>query len=494
MRRLLVQLAGRTAGGLSRGFRQTLADPGRAQRQVEGVLAADLARTALGRQDGLSPAARSLADIPPRTWEELAPWVELQRSGEFGYTPHPTLFEESTSGSSGAAKRIPYTAPLREAFTHLFLVWAHDLIVHGPGLRSGKLFMSVSPRIGDDDHDRAEDDTAFVDGWVRALLRPFLAVPPSLSEERDPARFQQRLIAALLDAPDVEVFSIWNPSLLKVVLDAIVAGREEHAGRLSGPRRRALLADPPRWTEVWPDLRLISCWQDGHAAPLADQLARRFPGVLVQGKGLLATEGPVTVPLIGSPAGVPLIDRVLIELIGEDGRLLPLHEAATGARYELVLSFPGGLPRYRIGDRVDVVGSFDGTPCLRFAGRGGGVSDLVGEKLNEAFVAEVLQAVLPDPSFRLMVPLRRPRDHYALLLDREPAGLTGLAASVDEGLRAAHHYRLAQDLGQLGPVEVLVDADLPERYLRALARGARLGDVKPRLLLTEPADGWAHRP
>lgn len=490
MRQLALQSLGCLAGALSQSFYRAVRDPERAQRRVEARLAADLGRAALGRHDGLGRGADRLSDVPPRTWEQLAPWVDRQLAGERALTCHRVLFDEATSGSSGAPKRVPYTAPLREAFTHLFLIWVHDLLRHGPPLRTGTLFMSLSPQVGAAEVSRTDDDTAFLDGWARSLLRPFLAVPPSLALERDAAVFRERLILALLHCAQVEVFSVWNPSLLSVLLDTIVSERTRYAQVLHGARRAALLEDPPRWTGVWPELKLVSCWRDAHAARLADRIEQRLPGVLVQGKGLLATEGPVTVPILGAPAPVPLLDRVLVELIDLGGRVLPLHEASDGATYELLLSQPGGLPRYRIGDRVQVHGFYHATPCLQFVGRGGQVSDLVGEKLHEAVVVDALAALAPGAAFCVLVPLREPMDRYALLLDEAPHEPAQLAAALDQHLRAQHHYRLARELGQLGAVEVIVDPRLPDRYLHALARGARLGDVKPRALLSEPADRW----
>src|SRR2546422_3412197 len=38
-----------------------------------------------------------------------------------------------------------------------------------------------------------------------------------------------------------------------------------------------------------------------------EALRHRFPGVLLQGKGLLATEAPITILLIDAPAPVPLV-------------------------------------------------------------------------------------------------------------------------------------------------------------------------------------------
>jgi hypothetical protein len=372
----------------------------------------------------------------------------------------------------------------------MFVAWTADLILRGPGLRSGRLFMSVSPHVGEETHPTVEDDTSFLDGWLQPLVRAFLVVPPDLSSVSDPERFRERLIQALLDAEDVEVFSIWNPSFLLVILRHIERDADRWLSSLSAPRRAALKATPPRWTEVWPELRLISCWRDAHAAGLALELETLFPGVTVQGKGLLATEGPMTVPVIGAPAPVPLVDRVLFELLDDDGVLHPLHRASPDTTYELIVSIPGGLPRYRLGDRVHTTGLWHHTPCLRFVGRRGGVCDLVGEKLHSEFVEAALMEVVPAATFKTLVPLMAPARYVLLLASTDPRE-EDLAQRLDDALKKGHHYRLARDLGQLARPEVWTDARWPEWYLHAMARGTRLGDVKPRSLVLAPANDWA---
>ena len=71
------------------------------------------------------------------------------------------------------------------------------------------------------------------------------------------------------------------------------------------------------------------------------------------------------------------------------------------------------------------------------------------------------------------------------------AAAPGLAGRVDAALRANFHYDHARRLGQLGAVAV-VDAGrhAREAYVAAsVARGQRLGDVKPAVMAT--TGGWA---
>lgn len=500
----------RTAGYILkpalRRFERALQRPEQTQQRLLDELLHDIARTAYGRSHGLKPGDgydEFASRLPIVRYEDLEEWIHRQQQTEKQIlTPEPVRFYEKTSGSSGAAKFIPYTDSLRRSFSRMFLLWLADLLNHGPQFRTGKIFMSISPafrelestgqgvRIG------LEDDAEYLDGWMQPLLRHFLIAPPSLTRLQDPQNFKRVLSLFLLAEPKLETVSIWNPSFLEVMLDFIVANQERMRAdmqrgtvdcegmrfnfrRASAARLSLLSESTPDWQRVWPELKMLSCWTSAHAASAARRLAAKFPGVRMQGKGLLATEAPMTMPYTPAGGFVPLPAEVFYEFLDAEGRVFRLHELEAGKEYEIVLSQKGGLSRYRIGDRVRVTHFYQGSPCLEFVGRAGAVCDLVGEKLNEAFVRECLQPVLPADAFFTLVPAADQR-HYRLLVDRE---VEIHSAEIDLSLCHAFHYRQARMLGQLGPVEVEVVANLRDEYFAAfLQRGMRLGDIKPSCL------------
>jgi hypothetical protein len=459
-----VSLVLRAVGGVAhlafgRRFRRALIDPARAQQVLQAQILADLQRTELGQ--GL----RRFDDLPPRAWSDLAPFAEAACRGEIGVlSPFPVTHIEHTSGSTGPRKSMPVTAPLQSAVTAMLALWAGDLI-GGAKLGSGRTWVVTTPVLGGTPQLPA-DDTAYLSGWARPVMRRFL-VPPD--EACDGAAWVEAVAARLVQEPRLEVISGWNPTLLELVLDAA--------------ERQA------PWTRLWPQLRVVSAWGDAHAAPALNRLSQRLRGVLVQPKGLLATEGPMTVPLIGLQGSVGLVEHVVLELINPTGDLLPLHEARLGEIYELVPSWRGGLVRYRIGDLVEVVGHVGQTPTLRLVGRADARSDLVGEKLDERFVQAAFARVLPDLPFATLVPLLGPPARYALLSDRRVA--PERLAALDVALREAVHYDRARELGQLGALEAVTR---PDAALFALqsggAIGSHLGDQKHRFLVRLPADGW----
>ncbi len=153
---------------------------------------------------------------------------------------------------------------------------------------------------------------------------------------------------------------------------------------------------------------------------------------------------------------------------------MPAHKVEVGGRYVVVVTTSGGLYRYRLGDLVEVTGHLGALPVLRFLGRADRVSDLVGEKLSEAFVATALTAAGAS-GFTVLAP--HGSRGYVLVTD-SPA--PGLAERVEAALCANFHYAYARRLGQLDPVQPLVAGpDAAVHYLEAcVLRGQRLGDVK----------------
>jgi len=474
-------------------FGRSLDRPAAAQARLQRRLVAQVAASDYGRAHGV----RQVADwerLPVVTYDDLRPWLAQQRAeGRSLLTREPVLFYERTSGSSGPAKEIPYTRSLRRAFNHLFCVWAFDLLRHGPRFSSGKFYFCISPKLqeADPDPQGLQDDSEYLDPWLRWLLRPFWVLPEAAHRPQSVAQFKRQLAIALLAEERLEILSLWSPSFLSAQLDYIQAHQHELrralAGTLSPERDRLLAAPEISWNRLWPHLRLISCWDSATAADSAEGLRRLFPGALVQGKGLLATEAPMTVPLIAAQGCVPLVDTVLFEFEDEAGKIWQIQEIQPGIVYELIISQSGGLYRYRMGDRVRVTHVYRSTPCLEFLGRSRDTSDLVGEKLTVAFVAQVLADLdLAPARFACLAPVLTPRPHYALLLDLAPDS-EAIAQRLETALGRSPQYRHARLLGQLGPVAVAAAADMAERLSVARAQSStRWGDVKHSALLTQP--------
>jgi hypothetical protein len=474
---------------------------------------------------------RFAAIADPRTFQDRVPLsryednrgaVERIAAGEPNVlTRDPVELLEPTSGTTAGEKLIPFTAALRRQFRRPVAVWMADLLWHLPALRRGRAYWSVSPplsrarrtaggvRVGFD------DDASYLGGWERFVLSRLLVRPPRCGQPREPEAFRYATLLALLAAEDLALISVWNPTFLTALFahfddwqDRLC--RDLHGGAAPLGRAtavaRALAGGEPlgvRLRRVWPSLALVSCWADAAAALGLDDVRSLFPGVPIQPKGLLATEGVVSVPLLGLP-GAALALRSHFFEFEEAGAERPrlAHEVERSGRYRVVLTTGGGLYRYRLCDEVLVVGRLHGCPLLRFLGKADRVSDLVGEKLAEVHVRQVIERALAargwSVRFALLVPVPGRPSGYALYLQGPGVGddADALAADVEAGLAENPHYRDAVALGQLRAVRVcLLRADGPAAWpiyeAACLERGQKLGDIKPAVL--DAWTGWPER-
>jgi hypothetical protein len=494
-------------------FRRALIQPEKTQRALLREYLRRNAATAFGKDHGFSrirSAEEYRERVPLALWEDVAPWTDRILSGEAGVlTRSPVRALEPSSGSSAAAKLIPYTAELQREIRRAVAPWIVDLYARRPRLARGAAYWSITPPALEEPRPATavrvgfEEDAEYLGGFWRRLVDATLAVPSAVRQVRDPETFRYVTLLFLLRRRDLSLISVWHPSFLTLLLEALPGfwdrllwdiERGTPAAPAPLPRRAAELAalTPDAYTHIWPRLGLISCWGDAHAALSLRGLREAFPGVEIQPKGLLATEGFVTLPFAGR---WPLAIRShFFEFLPEDGGDPRFAwELAEGGIYSVVLTTGGGLYRYRLEDRVRVEGFVAGTPSLRFLGKEGHVSDLRGEKLHESFVAGALARVFgrtgTEPRFALLAPAGEGAEGYVLYLetDRLPAGLIG---ELDEELSANPHYRLCRALGQLAPVRLQrLRPGAFGRYLeRCRQRGQRWGDVKP--LALSPLRDW----
>jgi hypothetical protein len=209
--------------------------------------------------------------------------------------------------------------------------------------------------------------------------------------------------------------------------------------------------------------------------------------VALQPKGLLATEAFVSLPWAGHPGAVLATTAHFFEFLTDSGEPRLAHQLERGGTYEVVVTTGGGFYRYRLHDLVEVVGFAGQAPCLRFVGKTDQVSDWFGEKLNERFVAGVLERLFDRhrlrPRFAMVAP--EPVEgalRYVLYLETAQAGSVP-SEDLDRALCENFHYAYCRRLGQLAPPRVAPVTDGAERYLRACRRqGQKLGNVKPAAL------------
>lgn len=385
-------------------------------------------------------------------------------------------------------------------------------------------------------------DSDYFGAWAKPLIGLVTVVPEEAASLSDPTVWKYVTLLCLLRQPQMRLISLWNPTLFTALFSqcgewlasladdldngacrpSFLSAAELNSPTLrpySGkpmPGRGKQFIDAVRLFEsddragfarrLWPKLALISSWSEAEAGAGAEYLRSFFPDAVFQTKGLLATEGPVTIPMVGAPAPVLAARSAFFEFEeGETGvgTIRLAHELETGQRYRVLMTTAGGLYRYRLHDIVEVRGWWRNLPCLAFIGKEAFVSDLVGEKLSSAQAKEVFARLVADFAGSWLAPEKPPLPalpYYCLFL---PAGsgrrkitdadCRQLAERLDAAFCENIHYRWAREAGQLAPLKIvaLKAGGLTAneiRLQRQAGLGRTLSTAKPGVLDKTP--GW----
>jgi hypothetical protein len=532
-------------------FRQATRAVAETQRVVLQHMLTANRNTNFGRQHGFASIGsyqEYQRRVPLATYDSYAGAIQEIAAGKNNIlTAERVELLEPTSGTTSGEKWIPYTSLLRRQFQRAVAVWVADAMRHRPGLRRGRAYWSISPPFGPPRKTAGgisigfDNDAAYLSRWQQFLVRQLLVVPSTVTLLRTLNSFRYFTLFYLAAAADLALISIWSPTFLTSLLSSLEEASERicrdlRHGQLSipsadgpaemtqiplGRRQRwrrvdqldGIFRQGGSWTsklrEIWPQLDLISCWADGTAASYLPELRALFPDVAVQPKGLLSTEACVSFPLSDRPGTALALRSHFFEFSecgalddAEPSAIRLAHELEMSRRYQVVVTTGGGLYRYQLRDVVEVTGFENQCPLVRFVGRADRVSDLVGEKLAEAHVQEVLSKVFAvhrlAPRFAMIVPQPGDVPGYCLYLrGQDVQRLKGccrrIARDTEAGLRDNPHYRLAVELGQLRPLEtrILENEGEPswQAYERAcVARGRKLGGLKPTVLALEQED------
>ncbi|MGE5453413.1 MAG: GH3 auxin-responsive promoter family protein [Acidobacteriota bacterium] len=484
-------------------------DPAAAQHARWQRLIQANALSDYGRQHGFD-RIHSMADyqrkVPVVDYEAVQPWIDRIAMGEQAVlTQAPVRMLEPSGGSTSTNKYIPYTDDLLEDFARATNPWLHDLFSHVKGLKGTQSYWSISlAKQGIRQTERGvpigfDDDTEYFSPLMRWALNRMMAVPNTVAQAADMDAWRWQTCLHLLRSESLGLISVWSPTYLSllmgyishnldVLLPALPAKRAQRirhaidqAGRLTGEA-------------LWPHLKLISCWTDSIAADFLPALQQWFPHTPLQGKGLLATEGVVSAPLLPEDGtGCPLaINSHFLEFVDLDHPArspLLAHELRQGGAYSPILSTGGGLYRYHLKDVIHCVGHVAATPKVRFGGKLDRVSDLCGEKVHasqvEAALAQARHSTGARWHFAMLAPVRGPSPHYRLFIDGDLSAdlLAGIGQQVESHLATGHHYAACRRLGQLGPLQAQAVAHGWQIFQRTLvAAGQRAGDIKPTAL------------
>lgn len=460
-------------------------------------------------------------NVPLGNYEHHEPYIVQSMNGKLNVlTSEPILLFELSSGSTAPSKYIPYTKGLKADFMRGVQPWLFNLYQTFPKLMRGKSYWSISPVNHENHYTQSgipigfEEDAGYFGNFQRWLFGNIFPVPSQVKNIHDITDFRYVTMYYLLKTEDLALISVWNPSFLTLILENFECYYEQLIHDLAGgmirpPNRSeiplAMLKDlkplPKRayalttiikqgftentYSDIWPGLEIISCWDQGHASQMAQGLMKRFTNVTLQGKGLLATEGLVSVPIegIGHVVSYPSHFFEFLPLTSEEPltRPLLLHQLAMGAMYTVIMTTSGGLYRYPIYDIIQVIDKHKGLPIIEFIGKSTMVSDYFGEKLNGYHVQQVLAEQAGELEFVFVSPVEvEDAFSYCLYVDADKVeDFDQLISRVEEALMTNYHYAYARHLQQIQPLKGYLMKDGYEKaYYEVMAKGIRLGNIK----------------
>ena len=450
--------------------------------------------------------------MPPTEYSDWSDAIERQRKTGNEIVCRDLRRFQPTSGSTSRRKWIPYSGAMLTAFDHAIGPWLGDLYRSCPGVKWGRHYWSLSWPSDDLRAENASmDDLTYLSWWKRPLMRATMACPSDITLARTSRGAQLASACHLAACADLTMLFVWSPTFALQLLNTISRERELICaclargdwGALRDDLRR--LAPPPRapkaaailrawdgkihadWArELWPRLAVISAWDSASSEPWAKRLMEVFPNVVLQGKGLFATEGVVTIPFQGRKV---LAYRSHFYEFRDlaDQRIVPSWELRQGMQVQPLLSAGNGVFRYALNDRLEVREFYRGVPCLEFLGRLQG-TDLVGEKMAPETAQGVLYLLCGRISGATAVSLLAvqsgptARPYYLALLEGAPPKKTEADRLQQQGeayLMEHYHYRVARELGQLDPLGVHVGPEAFRRYQSlAVNKGMAEGDIK----------------
>ena len=277
-------------------FQRALNHPAKTQIQLLHGYLAQNADTAYGNAHGfgeIKTYEEFSQRVPMVNYDDLKPWIErIMRGENLVLTSEPVTHLIPTSGSSGARKLIPFTAGLQREFNRAIGPWVANIYRQHPSVALGTAYWSISPAIQIQDTESSavpvgfDDDSSYLGGAKKRLVDSVMAAPSELRLVADMEQFRYLTLLCLLRQEDLRLISIWHPSFLTLLLDALSTNWQElladiHSGRkckhadklppvvltalklharIRSGRMSCVVPIRRNRERFWPRLKLISSW------------------------------------------------------------------------------------------------------------------------------------------------------------------------------------------------------------------------------------------
>lgn len=218
----------------------------------------------------------------------------------------------------------------------------------------------------------------------------------------------------------------------------------------------------PKPVEIWPSLKLLTCWNSGSSAVLLDQVRPYLSSELkvVDWQYASAEGGVIALPSLGGPGGGPVYSSgTIVEFLPVGGKpsgtnLKKMWQLEEGNCYEVILTNHLGFIRYRPGDIVRCTGYFNRVPTIQFSQKRGAAIELGLAYILEADLLHAVRSARPGAQSQWTL---APADNcrgIELIHDGAEPDIETIAGKIESTLRSIHTvYDSAREKGMLKPLQ-----------------------------------------
>lgn len=393
-----------------------------------------------------------------------------------------------TSGSTHAIKWIPYTKDFSEEMAFGTHPWLHDIYNEFPEIKRGKHFWSMSWLPHDLRATHTTDDLTFFSFWERQIMKKTMAIDKTITLLPTVEDSMIKSLQMLLDQK-VTLISVWSPTFLLEMLEMVLSKKEKLLNLLICKKKRAIVEQASELNEalvrlLLPDVALVSSWNTSTSFYFSEKVKKLFQYAKFQGKGLMATEGVVTIPFEGQFLLSYCSHFYEFQCV-ETEKIFTAFELEKGMKTKVIITAANGFKRYQLHDIVEVEGHRESVPILKFIGRDREV-DMVGEKLNQQIFSNLITEIQARYNRKIFsfLGIIQPSPCYFALMDTANNEISNneiveIEKFIEKTLYGNFHYRLAREAGQLDHAQILLSKDPYELYMSKVQDKMKIrGNIK----------------
>ncbi|MBN8536476.1 MAG: GH3 auxin-responsive promoter family protein [Deltaproteobacteria bacterium] len=413
---------------------------------------------------------------------------------------------QPTSGSTEKIKWIPYTKEFINEFNRALNPWIYDLYSRYPEIKNGKHYWALSWLPNEfRNKNIVLDDSELFSFWKKHLLKSTFAINQRVDLALSLEDSLLATLVYLVNARDLCLLSVWSPIFLTELIEFLTLHKETVSKILSkgrweelnfhkkvkcpfNPKQGKILKEifssdlKNNLSKLWPNLKLISCWTTGSSKKLFPKLTTLFPTTTIQGKGLWATEGVVTIPFENKYPLAYLSHFYEFRELDSDN-ILPSWDLKKGQIVEPILTSSNSFYRYKLGDILKVVDSYNSVPCFEFIERFKTI-DLVGEKLSFQILKEIIENIESDFGIaNSFFSIKQEANEYQYVYFFESPKVQGnsndlLEKKIEDMLSENYHYALARQLFQLKRLKTIKIDNIVNKLVKIRKSNVLLGNLK----------------